>query len=455
MTLDKLVENVNYLDRQDAQRNWLRRIRADGNTPMLKELLTIRVTRGAAFGRSDTTGALKPASSIHLEVPEEEKGRQGRPPKQPRARPSPESIRDSVYSARMWKLREGGEVFNCTPEEWRRRYIWIGKSGRFYYDKEEEARDVMVFRGHGAREGVEVERIVPGDAIHKHVILISVHGTEPFVLAGASGSVLDQMQEVIRLMLPAVKKAEKKGVQLRQGIGAMSTGNDYGSHPAAQGSRSSMAVAPSAGGANDLNVKRERREEDRVASERAGRSRVLLQIAQQANTIKKELRQMGSQRKALGDLRRQVSECLKPLLEQERLEEQRRKHAELESQLKGMGFKSVKTVANTETKELDAFDQIFEEVSPEEKELRRLGRELGINIADLQDLKWHFDRLDGDQSGFLDFAEFEELVRSSLPASSEMPRENQMAEWWGQIDEDDSGSISFKEFALWWAEEMM
>merc|ERR1712100_387144 len=103
----------------------------------------------------------------------------------------------------------------------------------------------------------------------------------------------------------------------------------------------------------------------------------------------------------------------------------------------------------------ELFEDYAQNLGKDDQKLQLLSREIGINFADLKDMRRKFDRLDEDGSGELDKSEFLLLVRSMLPPGAPDPRQAQLQDWWNAIDEDESGFISFREFAIFWADEML
>jgi Ca2+-binding EF-hand superfamily protein len=86
-----------------------------------------------------------------------------------------------------------------------------------------------------------------------------------------------------------------------------------------------------------------------------------------------------------------------------------------------------------------------------ERELRRFAQENGIHLQDLDRLKKTFDSFDEDGSGTIDKPEFKQVLCKVLRLKDPMDVSQQLFQrYWREADVDNSGSIDFGEFALWY-----
>lgn len=90
-------------------------------------------------------------------------------------------------------------------------------------------------------------------------------------------------------------------------------------------------------------------------------------------------------------------------------------------------------------------------LSPEMRNLRRLSRQYQVPWEEVDNVKRHFDLVDTDHSGEIDFEEFSQILRRVLqvPPELDMPP-NRARFFWKQLDTDGSGKADFAEFLPWW-----
>merc|ERR1712217_728346 len=85
----------------------------------------------------------------------------------------------------------------------------------------------------------------------------------------------------------------------------------------------------------------------------------------------------------------------------------------------------------------------------------QLARTMNMSVSDVREVKTVFDSLDANDSGTLDFSEFEEAVTKLIQEQNKeapLVRVKAMCKsQWRSGDRDGSGSIDFFEFLKWWA----
>lgn len=90
-------------------------------------------------------------------------------------------------------------------------------------------------------------------------------------------------------------------------------------------------------------------------------------------------------------------------------------------------------------------------LAPDMRDLRRLSRQYGIPWEEVHNVKRHFDAVDTDQSGEIDFEEFTLVLRKVLQVAPELDLPpNRARYFWKQLDTDGSGKADFSEFLPWW-----
>lgn len=89
--------------------------------------------------------------------------------------------------------------------------------------------------------------------------------------------------------------------------------------------------------------------------------------------------------------------------------------------------------------------------SENQRELRKIAKAYGVSVTDVEDIKAQFDACDTDQSGEVEFDEFENILHRCLkvPENAGIPP-SRVRYFWAQIDTDGSGNINFHEFFRWW-----
>lgn len=86
-----------------------------------------------------------------------------------------------------------------------------------------------------------------------------------------------------------------------------------------------------------------------------------------------------------------------------------------------------------------------------ERELRRFAQENGIHLQDLERLKKTFDSYDEDGSGTIEKQKFKQVLCKVLRLKDPTELSPQMFQrYWREADADNSGSIDFEEFVLWY-----
>eukprot|EP00931_Biecheleriopsis_adriatica_P038307 TRINITY_DN21951_c0_g1_i1.p1 TRINITY_DN21951_c0_g1~~TRINITY_DN21951_c0_g1_i1.p1 ORF type:complete len:624 (+),score=139.92 TRINITY_DN21951_c0_g1_i1:53-1873(+) len=90
-------------------------------------------------------------------------------------------------------------------------------------------------------------------------------------------------------------------------------------------------------------------------------------------------------------------------------------------------------------------------LSEDTRRVRALSRKYEVSYNEVDKIKRCFDMYDSDGSGFVDEEEFTEILKNALgvPAHLELPP-NRVKFFWGQVDGDNSGKVTFEEFLPWW-----
>jgi Ca2+-binding EF-hand superfamily protein len=86
-------------------------------------------------------------------------------------------------------------------------------------------------------------------------------------------------------------------------------------------------------------------------------------------------------------------------------------------------------------------------LTKEEINTRRVGKSLGLDVADMDFYKRQFDRYDTDKSGFIDREEFKGLLHAlmKVPADLQIP-DSRVHHFWQECDTDGSGAVDLPEF---------
>jgi len=88
---------------------------------------------------------------------------------------------------------------------------------------------------------------------------------------------------------------------------------------------------------------------------------------------------------------------------------------------------------------------------PQDRLVRRIARDNGVNIQDAERLKEAFDHFDADSSGLIELNEFRHVLYELLGVKTESDISGKKLErWWREIDTDGSGSATFEEFLTWY-----
>lgn len=87
-----------------------------------------------------------------------------------------------------------------------------------------------------------------------------------------------------------------------------------------------------------------------------------------------------------------------------------------------------------------------------ERQQRSLARELGLLLPKLESLRELFNSCDDDRSGFIEWPEFDQLVRCLLDAKEATDvSEALLRRYWSEVNDGTSECISFAEFVRWYA----
>ncbi|CAE8668034.1 unnamed protein product [Polarella glacialis] len=90
-------------------------------------------------------------------------------------------------------------------------------------------------------------------------------------------------------------------------------------------------------------------------------------------------------------------------------------------------------------------------LTSEQREFRKLCREKGMNILDVERYRQYFNEFDIDRSGTVEKHEFEALVRkcAKVRANVEIPS-SRFQQLWKDCDQDGSGEVTFEEFLMFY-----
>jgi len=86
----------------------------------------------------------------------------------------------------------------------------------------------------------------------------------------------------------------------------------------------------------------------------------------------------------------------------------------------------------------------------EDRELRRIAREYGFVLPDVEALKSVFDRFDVDGSGQIDESEFRSVLIQLMKIQVDEVPTRKMKQYFREVDGDGSGEVSFEEFVVWY-----
>jgi len=89
--------------------------------------------------------------------------------------------------------------------------------------------------------------------------------------------------------------------------------------------------------------------------------------------------------------------------------------------------------------------------SKKQREIRELARKHGLTVPEIDVYKKAFDSFDGDGSGHIEIGEFEHLLHQlmKLPVHTQIPPKR-LRQFWAETDIDQSGSICFEEFVVFY-----
>eukprot|EP00930_Biecheleria_cincta_P046168 TRINITY_DN31847_c0_g1_i1.p1 TRINITY_DN31847_c0_g1~~TRINITY_DN31847_c0_g1_i1.p1 ORF type:complete len:717 (+),score=107.86 TRINITY_DN31847_c0_g1_i1:120-2270(+) len=91
------------------------------------------------------------------------------------------------------------------------------------------------------------------------------------------------------------------------------------------------------------------------------------------------------------------------------------------------------------------------DVDVAQKMIREISMQMNMDVLKLEKLYAEFKKLDGDNSGTLEFGEFKVLVQGELsPTGDPVVPDKVMNKFWIDIDTDGSGGVSFGEFVTWY-----
>ncbi|CAL1158893.1 unnamed protein product [Cladocopium goreaui] len=87
-----------------------------------------------------------------------------------------------------------------------------------------------------------------------------------------------------------------------------------------------------------------------------------------------------------------------------------------------------------------------------ERQQRSLARELGLDLPKLESLRELFNNCDDDRSGFIEWPEFDQLVRCLLDAKEATDvSEALLRRYWSEVNDASSDCIGFPDFVRWYA----
>lgn len=98
------------------------------------------------------------------------------------------------------------------------------------------------------------------------------------------------------------------------------------------------------------------------------------------------------------------------------------------------------------------------EIPEDQIEIREVARKLGMDFVEAEKIWREFKNIDTDSSGSLEKHEFEELIKRQLAntmkkaGQKEQPEvpPKMLSKFWQDIDADNSGTVTFEEFATWY-----
>merc|ERR1712187_1004283 len=86
-----------------------------------------------------------------------------------------------------------------------------------------------------------------------------------------------------------------------------------------------------------------------------------------------------------------------------------------------------------------------------QREIRKIARKHGLPIVAVERYKTSFDTFDEDESGMIEYDEFEKLLCAliKVPKDLNLPT-SRVRQFWTETDADGSGAIGFEEFLLFY-----
>merc|ERR1711879_289396 len=97
-----------------------------------------------------------------------------------------------------------------------------------------------------------------------------------------------------------------------------------------------------------------------------------------------------------------------------------------------------------------AFNENFL-LSKDQQEIRKIARQHSLPIPEVERYKSSFDSYDEDESGMIEYEEFEKLLYAliKVPKDLDLPP-SRVRQFWLETDEDGSGAITFEEFLMFY-----
>lgn len=113
----------------------------------------------------------------------------------------------------------------------------------------------------------------------------------------------------------------------------------------------------------------------------------------------------------------------------------------------------LKEMSYEQSRQLGKLTEVFNEgdlLTDQQKEVRRLARRHSIALGDAENLRQSFEKYDEDKSGAISKTEFANILKEIIKVrNGEIPQER-FDHYWREVDVDQSGTIDFEEFLLWY-----
>jgi len=88
---------------------------------------------------------------------------------------------------------------------------------------------------------------------------------------------------------------------------------------------------------------------------------------------------------------------------------------------------------------------------PKERELRKIARDRGFNLPEVEKVKRVFDRFDTDGGGVIDEQEFRKVITELMRVQdSDDLTQRKLVQLWKGVDTDGNGQVKFEEFLVWY-----